>query len=208
MWWTAKAGAATDSMPKEKIELMKQDLVLQVPILQLCVRSEALEPNCTFKLQVMLWSWNYRQILLTSYECSRVILFPCCVGWHDWLYAGPAYRCSTETKWQASYSDWSSPVFAISGSYQSASCAYSCSFPGEVILNTCLLLHFSLGHELYKTLTRGVRVQAYWELNEDIADESVLAHIAQHYSVALPPVFDDSIKDQLHQNTVGVQKLI
>jgi 2-hydroxychromene-2-carboxylate isomerase len=45
-------------------------------------------------------------------------------------------------------------------------------------------------------------VQAYWELNEDIADESVLAHIAQHYSVALPPVFDDSIKDQLHQNTI------
>ncbi len=99
-------------------------------------------------------------------------------------------------------------MFAISGSYQSASCAYSCSFPGEVILNTCLLLHFSLGHELYKTLTRGVRVQAYWELNEDIADESVLAHIAQRYSVALPPVFDDSIKDQLHQNTVRVQKLI
>jgi predicted DsbA family dithiol-disulfide isomerase len=53
-----------------------------------------------------------------------------------------------------------------------------------------------------------VRVQAYWELNEDIADESVLAHIAQRYNVALPPVFDDSIKDQLHQNTVGVQKLI
>jgi 2-hydroxychromene-2-carboxylate isomerase len=70
-----------------------------------------------------------------------------------------------------------------------------------VILNTCLLLHFSLGHELYKTL-RGVRVQAYWELNEDIADESVLPHIAQRYSVALPPVFDDSIKDQLHQNTI------
>jgi 2-hydroxychromene-2-carboxylate isomerase len=45
-------------------------------------------------------------------------------------------------------------------------------------------------------------VQAYWELNEDIADESVLAHIAQRYNVALPPVFDDSIKDQLHQNTI------
>ncbi len=51
-------------------------------------------------------------------------------------------------------------------------------------------------------------VQAYWELNEEIADEAVLEHIAQQYNIALPLVFDDSIKDQLHQNTVGVRKLI
>ncbi len=76
-----------------------------------------------------------------------------------------------------------------------------------MILNSCLLLHFSLGHELYNSLI-WVSVQAYWELNEDISDESVLEHIAQRYNVALPLVFDDSIKDQLHQNTVGVRKLI
>ncbi len=52
-------------------------------------------------------------------------------------------------------------------------------------------------------------VQAYLELNEDISNESVLEHIAERYNnVALPLVFDDSIKDQLHQNTVGVRKLI
>jgi len=45
------------------------------------------------------------------------------------------------------------------------------------------------------------------KLEHNIADESVLEHIAQRYNVALPLVFDDSIKDQLHQNTVGVWKL-
>jgi hypothetical protein len=38
MWWTAKAGAATDSMPKEKIELMKQDLVLQAQHIGVALR--------------------------------------------------------------------------------------------------------------------------------------------------------------------------
>jgi hypothetical protein len=53
-----------------------------------------------------------------------------------------------------------------------------------------------------------VSVQAYWELNEEMADETVLEHIAQQYNIALPLVFDDSIKDQFHQNTVGARKLI
>ncbi len=54
MWWTAKARAAIDSMPKAKIAMMKWDLVLCVPILQPCVRHEALKPNCTVKLQFLL----------------------------------------------------------------------------------------------------------------------------------------------------------
>jgi predicted DsbA family dithiol-disulfide isomerase len=121
--------------------------------------------------------------------------------------AGHAYGCSTETKCSASYSDYESLAFAAGGAFQSAPYAYSYSFPCEVILTICLLLHFSLGHELYNSLI-GVSVQAYWELNEEIADEAVLEHIAQQYNIALPLVFDDSIKDQLHQNTVGVRKFI
>jgi len=54
MWWTTKARAAIDSMPKAKIAMMKWDLVLCVPISQPCVRHEALKPNCTVKLQFML----------------------------------------------------------------------------------------------------------------------------------------------------------
>ncbi|CAK9206258.1 unnamed protein product [Sphagnum troendelagicum] len=110
----AKAGAATDSMPKEKIELMKQDLVLQAQHIGVALRQNDKHPIQT-----------------------------------------------------------------------------------EAAL--CLLLVVPIN--LRPVLTHAL-FQAYWELNEDIADESVLPHIAQRYSVALPPVFDDSIKDQLHQNTI------
>ncbi|CAM6039284.1 unnamed protein product [Sphagnum compactum] len=110
----AKAGAATDSMPKEKIELMKQDLELQTQHIGVALRQNDKHPIQT-----------------------------------------------------------------------------------EAAL--CLLLVVPIN--LRPVLTHAL-FQAYWELNEDIADESVLAHIAQRYNVALPPVFDDSIKDQLHQNTI------
>jgi hypothetical protein len=58
--------------------------------------------------------------------------------------AGHAYGCSTETKCSASYSDYESLAFAAGGAFQSAPYAYSYSFPCEVILTICLLLHFDL----------------------------------------------------------------